>query len=86
MDAGFDRDLELGADAVGRRHQHGVGEAGRLQVEQAAEPADLGIGAGARGGADHRLDEVDQAIARIDVDAQIRVSEPVFALGHALFP
>ena len=43
--AGLDRDLDLGADAVGRRDQHRVGEAGALEVEQPAEAADLGVGA-----------------------------------------
>ena len=45
MQAGLDRDLELGADAVGGGDQDRVLEAGGLEVEQAAEAADLGIGA-----------------------------------------
>ena len=85
MQAGLDRDLDLGADAVGRRHQDRILEARRLEVEQPAEPADFGVRAGAGGGADHRLDEIDQAVARIDIDARIRVSEPVFAVDHAQF-
>ena len=86
MQAGLDRDLDLGADAVGRRHQHRVLEARGLEVEQAAESADFGVGAGAGGGAHHRLDEIDQTVARIDIDARIRVSEPVFAVDHAQIP
>ena len=86
MQAGLDRDLDLGADAVGGGDQHRILEARRLEVEQAAEAADFGIRAGARGGADHRLDEIDQAIAGVDIDARIRVSEAVFAVGHAHFP
>ncbi len=85
MQPGLDRDLDLGADAVGCRHQHRVLEAGGLEVEQPAEAADLGVGAGAGGGADHRLDEIDQPVAGIDIDARIRVSEPVFAVVHAQF-
>ena len=85
MDAGFDRDLDLGADAVGGRDQDGILKACRLEVEQPAKTADLGIGAGPGGGAHHRLDEVDQAVARIDIDARISVSEPVFAVDHAKF-
>ncbi len=85
MQAGLDRDQDLGADAVGGGHQHRILEAGGLEVEQPAEAADLGIGAGAGGGAHHRLDEIDQAVARIDVDARIGVSEPVFAVDHAQF-
>ncbi len=86
MQAGLDRDLDLGADAVGRRHQHRVLETRRLEVEQAAESADFGVRARPGGGADHRLDEIDQAVARIDIDARIRVSEPVFAVDHAQIP
>ena len=72
VQAGLDGDLELGSDAVVRRDQDRIPEAGRLQVEQAAEPADLGVGAGARGGAHERLDQIDQTIARVDIDAGIR--------------
>ena len=43
--AGLDRDLDLGADAVGGGDQHRIGEARALEVEQAAEAADLGVGA-----------------------------------------
>ena len=85
VQAGLDRDLDLGADAVGGSDQHRILEAGGLQVEQPAEAADFGVGAGPGGGADHRLDEIDQAIAGIDIDARIRVSEPVFAINHAQF-
>ena len=72
MQAGLDRDLDLGADAVGRGDQDRVLEAGGLEVEQPAEAADLGVGAGAGGGAHHRLDQIDQAVAGIDVDARNR--------------
>ena len=85
VQAGLDRDLDLGADAVGGGDQDRILEAGRLEVEQAAEAADFGIGAGARGGAHHRLDQVDQTVAGVDIDARIRVSEAVFAVGHARF-
>ena len=43
--AGLDGDLQLGADAVIGGDQHRIGEAGGLEVEQAAEAADLAIGA-----------------------------------------
>ena len=83
MQAGLDRDLELGADAIGGSNQDRIGKARSLEVEQAAEAADFSIGAGARGGANHRLDHIDQSIARIDVDARIRVGKAVFAVDHA---
>ena len=84
MQAGLDGDLDLGADAVGGRHQDRILEARGLEVEQSAEPADFGVGARSGGGANHRLDQIDQTIAGIDIDARIRVSEPVFAVDHAL--
>ena len=85
MQAGLDRNLDLGANAIGRGDQNRILEAGRLQVEQSAETADFGLSAGSRRGADHRLDEIDQAIAGVDIDARIRISQPVPALGHGLF-
>ena len=85
MQAGLDRDLHLGADAVGGGDQNRILEARGLEVEQPAKAANLGVSAGTGGRTHHRLDEVDQPIARIDIDARIRVSEPVFALGHAKF-
>jgi hypothetical protein len=48
-------------------------------VQQSAEPADFGSGVGAN----HRLDQIDQTIAHIDVDARIRLSEPVLAVDPA---
>ena len=75
MAPGLDGDLDLGADAVGRGDQHRVGEAGALEVEQAAEPADLRIRARPRGRPYQRLDQVDHAVAGVDVDAGIRVGE-----------
>ena len=64
MQAGLDRDLDLGADTVGGGDQDRVREARGLEVEQAAEAADLGVGASAGGGANQRLDQIDQPIAR----------------------
>src|ERR1019366_2322805 len=60
-------------------------EARSLQIEQSAEPADFGVGAGTGGGTNHRFDKIDQTIASIDIDARIRVSEPVSAVNHARF-
>ena len=77
VQSGFDRDLELGADAVGAGDQHRILEAGALEVEQPAEAADFGVRAGARGRAHQRLDQVDQPVAGVDIDARVRVGEPV---------
>ena len=85
VQAGFDGDLELGADPVGGGDQNRVLEARGFQIEQPTEPADLGVRAGPGGCANHRLDEIDQTVAGVDIDARVRVSEPVFAVGHARF-
>ena len=71
---GFDRDLDLGAHAVGRGNQDRIGEAGGLEIEQAAKAADFGVGAGARRPAHQRLDQFHHAIAGIDIDAGGRVA------------
>jgi hypothetical protein len=71
---GLDGDLELGADAVGGRHQDGIAIAGRAQVEAGAEAADGAVGAGPGGGAGQRLDRLDQRVARVDIDAGILVA------------
>ena len=62
--AGIDGDLQLGADAVIGGDQHRVGEAGGLEVEQAAEAADLAIGARPARRAHQRLDLLDHAGCR----------------------
>ena len=81
--AGIGRDLRLGADAVRRRHQDRVLETGTAEVEGAAKAADFGIGAGAGGGAYQRFDELDHAVAGVDIDAGLRVGETGAAcLGH----
>jgi hypothetical protein len=67
--AGGDRDLQLGADAVGRCDQDGIAEAGRLEVEQRAEAAEAGVGAGSGGRARQRLDRLDKGVACVDIDA-----------------
>ena len=69
MHAGLDRDLELGADAVGGGDQDRIAETRALEVEQAAEAADLGVRARPRGRAHQRLDQLHHAVAGIDVDA-----------------
>ncbi len=75
--AGFDGDLHLGADAVGGGDQDRIGEAGGLEIEQAAEAADLGVRAGARGPAQQRLDQFHHAVAGVDIDAGGRVARLV---------
>ena len=57
-----------------------------LEVEKAAEAADLGVGAGPRGGAHQRLDQFHHAVAGIDVDAGLRVGEALLAPWSVLCP
>ena len=71
---GFDRDLDLGADAVGRGDQDRVGEASGLEIEQAAKAADFCASAGARRRAHQRLDQFHHAVAGIDIDTGGRVA------------
>ncbi len=83
----LDGDLDLGADAVIGRDQDRIGEAGGLQVEQAAEAADLGVGAAPPRGAHQRLDQIDHARAGVDVDARLRIGQAlglVAGLAHAI--
>ncbi len=74
MSRGFDRDLDFGADAVGRGDQNRIREAGSFEIEKPAETADFGTGAGPRRRAHQRLDQFHQAVAGIDVDTSARVA------------
>ena len=82
VDPALDRDLHLGADAVVGGDQNGVGEAGRLEIEKAAEAAELGVRPRTAGGARQRLDKVDEAVARVDVDAGVGIGERFAGFGH----
>jgi hypothetical protein len=75
MAAGLDRELELGADPVGRRDKHGVGKSGSLEIEKAAEAAEAAERTGALCGRGKRADRLDQRVAGVDID-------PGIAIGH----
>ena len=75
-----DGQLELGADAVVGGDQQRVVIARRLQVEEAAEAAELGVGARPRGRLGERGDRLHQRIAGGDRDAGVGVGERL--LGH----
>src|SRR5262249_25228313 len=68
--SGFDRELHLGADAVGSGDEDGIGEAGAFEIKQSAEPADLSVSAGAGGRAHQRLDQVHHAGTPIAIGAR----------------
>ncbi len=71
---GLDGELHLGADAVGRGNEHRVLEARGLQVEEAGEPADQGFRARSPRTPDDRRDQVDEAVAGVDVHSGVRVT------------
>ena len=71
---GLDRDLDLGANAVGRRDEDCIRETSRFEIEQAAEAADFGVRARTGGPAQQRLDQFHHAVAGIDVDTGGRVA------------
>ncbi len=81
----LDRELELGADAVVGGDEQRIAIAGRLEIEDAAESAQIGIGARPPRRAREWADRADQRIARGDRDAGLGVS---VALGvtHILPP
>ena len=77
VDAGLDRHLQLGADAVGGGDQHRIDEPRRLQVEQRAEAAQAAHHAAPIGRPRQRLDRLHQRIGRLDVDAGGAVGQAV---------
>ena len=79
-----DRKFHLGADAVVGSHQQRIAHAERFQVEHAAEAADLGVRARAAGGPHERLDQVDQPVAGIDIDARVPVAKPALFASHEM--
>ena len=81
MNAGFDGELELGADAVGGGDQHGVLEAASLEIEQAAEAADAAEQPCAFRLGRERTDRLDQRVACVDIDARIAIGQFRLVLG-----
>jgi len=76
VDAGGQRDLQFRADPVGRGDHQRVAVTGGGRIEESAEPAQRGIGAGPHGAAGQRLDGLDQFLARVDVDTGGAVVQP----------
>lgn len=77
MQAAVDRELDLGADAVIRGNEDRIDEAGRLQIEEAAETADFRIGAWPPRRPHERLDRLDHRIAGINADARLGIGKPL---------
>ena len=71
--AGEKRDLKLGADAVGRAHQHRAPHPGQLEAR--AERANIGQHAAGEGAAGELLDRAYRAIGFVDIDAGIAIAQ-----------
>ena len=70
---GQDRHLDLGADAVGRGHEHGLAVAGEVRAEHPAERPDLGEDLGVEGRVRQALDAGLGRVRGGDVDAGLAV-------------
>ena len=84
VDAQLEGDLELGADAVGRRDQDGVGKFFEIEREQAAEAADLREHMAVEGLARQHLDALLAAVGAGDVDPGVGVADALLGGGDAL--
>ncbi len=73
--------LQLGADAIGTRNEHGLLVFLR-DLEERAEAADAAQHLGAHGAFRGGLDAFDQRIAGIDVDARIAVRHGSVGISH----
>src|SRR3546814_4300249 len=69
-----DREFELGADAVIGGDEQRIGETRGLEIEQAAETAQNGVGAGPARGAAKRCQRLHPRVARGDRNACVGVA------------
>jgi hypothetical protein len=81
MNSGLDRDFNFGADPIIGGDQERITKARRLEIENAAEAADFGVGTTPPCGAHNRLDFSNHRIARIDIDAGTGIGE-AFPICH----
>jgi len=79
------RDLHLGPHSVSGCHQDRVAKARSLEVEQAAEAADICVGTGPRGTLDQRLDELNHPVAGVDIHTGLGVGQPVIRHDSSAF-
>jgi hypothetical protein len=66
---GHERDLQLRADTVGTRHQHGLFPGSGVEPEKTAKRSDVGEDAGRERSFRNLPDAFDGLVARIDIDA-----------------
>ena len=71
--AGEERDLQLGADAVGAGHEHRLAKPAGLELEQPAERPDVRQDAGRKRRTRERADPPHRFVAGVDVDARALV-------------
>src|SRR3546814_10116839 len=80
------RELELGADAVRRRHQQWVLVSGGARIEECAEAAEVGVRAGTGRGPGERGDRLHQRVSGGDRHPGLCIGVAalrcVFAVGH----
>src|SRR3546814_9039802 len=79
-----DREFELGADAVIGGDEQRIGETRGLEIEQAAETAQIGVGAGPARGARKRCNRLHQRVASGDRNACVGVAIGAVALGRVV--
>ena len=82
MAPAFDGDLQLGADAIGGGQEDRILEASGFRVEHGGESAQTRLGAGPGCGFRRRLDQIDQALAFVDVDAGVAIGQAVGSAGY----
>src|SRR5205085_296931 len=70
-----ERELELGADAVGPGDQHGLSVPLRY-LEEPAESADAGEDFGPHGATGMGLEPLDESVAFVDVHAGVAIGQP----------
>tara|TARA_R110002126_G_scaffold97104_3_gene226608 strand:- start:1467 stop:2048 length:582 start_codon:yes stop_codon:yes gene_type:complete len=73
--SGIDREAELGADAIGRGDENRILETGGFRIEDTTKAANGAIGARPDRGLGQGLDEFDQLVRRINVNARFLVGK-----------
>ena len=79
----IDGEAQLGADAVGARHQHGLAVAIERNLHQRAEAADAAQHLAPHRALDSRLDALDELLAGVDIDAGLAVGDGC-SLSHSI--
>ena len=78
--------LQFGAHTVGGRNQHGVFIIEGLQVKQPAKSAKVGVGAFAARGAGEGFNQVNKAVAFVDIHTCLGIGGFAVFLCHRFVP